>query len=295
MANNHKLSEPWTLTLPKVVLKLRHDKALGSQQTEILRILSLEKQVDDMGIEEQNQTNEMKSGNNKKANRKKKKSPKMCIFTNKADKSLNLFCTCTNPILTLDSVCEVCLRRRLSSRFYLRSLTSSSTKDDDDYNDNKTSYSDIGSRIGSGLVVAKKHENKYENSDNENIRVDSDELNPVERPEPIEIVEKQAEPLGDNRKPVLARNRYSLAYLKALHVAKFGNKSFCKSMFQSTKLLTPSFTFSYFIHTPSCLGTGCMCKCRDNKSIIPKNYRNINRHIFGNVKVNDYLDLNENV
>ena len=88
------------------------------------------------------------------------------------------------------------------------------------------------------------------------------------------------------------RDRYQKAYLKALHVAKFGQyiPPSWNEFFNHE--ITPAFIFSYKTHTPNCLNTPQTCRHkRDDKDTIKQ--QDIHRHIFKNVRVNDFLDLDK--
>jgi hypothetical protein len=83
--------------------------------------------------------------------------------------------------------------------------------------------------------------------------------------------------------------RYQKAYLRALRVAKFGSdtSAYWPEFFHQE--LTRSYIFSYMTHTPRCLHQSHSCRYVNtdgNKFDTP---RQINRHIFSNVKVEDYL------
>ena len=87
-------------------------------------------------------------------------------------------------------------------------------------------------------------------------------------------------------------DRYGKAYIKALHVAKFGKEipKLWREYFNQE--ITPAFIFSYNTHTPICLNTprSCSHKRRDDDKV--QKDQSIRKHIFKNVKVHDFLDLN---
>lgn len=90
---------------------------------------------------------------------------------------------------------------------------------------------------------------------------------------------------------IIDPNRYQKAYLRALHVAKFGGDEIPKHWNQYfNHEITPSYIFSYFTHTPQCLQTPQTCphKKRDLHKLYTS--QQIHRHIFKDVKVEDYLD-----
>jgi hypothetical protein len=91
---------------------------------------------------------------------------------------------------------------------------------------------------------------------------------------------------------MIDRDRYQKAYLKALHVAKFGQHIPLSWNEFFNQEITPAFVFSYKTHTPNCLNTPHTCRhTRDDKDTIKQ--QDIHRHIFKNVRVNDFLDLDK--
>jgi len=85
------------------------------------------------------------------------------------------------------------------------------------------------------------------------------------------------------------QQRYQKAYIRALRVSKFGSgtPAYWPEFFDQE--ISRSYIFSYMTHTPRCLHQPHSCRHENtdgNKFDTP---RQIKRHIFNNVKVEDYL------
>lgn len=90
---------------------------------------------------------------------------------------------------------------------------------------------------------------------------------------------------------IVDQDRYKNAYLRALHVAKFGSNplpSHWPEFFDQE--ITRSFIFSYVSHTPNCLRNPTHCIHKKNQPKRTESELQIRKHIFRDVNVNDYLD-----
>lgn len=138
----------------------------------------------------------------------------------------------------------------------------------------------------------KQVEQKKTKNSKESVKIverikDSDEsfINIIEPPK-VEIKKKLP--------PVKPKDpdRYKKAYVRALNVNKYSNGIPWAWRDYFNQNITPSYSFSYTLHTPQCLIKPQFCTHRganyDNNTYTPKQ---IHKHIFGKVNINSYLDF----